>query len=87
MSERKTIYLIKVVNPETFGDQQQEWFAYDKGAFTNKDVAESVANGIKCFMEKGSPNYTRVVPFQLSETETFEEWMDENAPWRQKEAG
>ena len=87
MSERKTIYLIKVVNPEAEAGEREEWFAYDKGAFTNKDVAESVANGIRCFMPKGSPNYTRIVPFQLSETESFSEWMDENAPWRQKEAG
>ena len=87
MSERKEIYLIKIINPEAEAGERDEWFAYDKGAFTDRGVAEEVANGIKCFMPKGCKNYTQIVPFKLSETVSFSDWMDENAPWRQKGVG
>lgn len=85
MAEKKKIYLIKIVDCEPKPGCQEEWFAYDKGAFTSEEVAKQVVNGIEFFKEVGDTTKARVVPFKISECETFSDWMDESAPWRQKE--
>lgn len=81
----KEIYLIKVYDPNG-GDHGMgsEFYDYRKGAFADKDLAEEVVQSMRCFAEKGSEVTFRVQPFKFSEEKTFDEWMDNNAPWRQK---
>ena len=84
MSDTKTVYLIKVYDPRPteYSFEGREYFDYSKGAFTSKEVAEEVLNGMRLFQEKDDPTTYRVVPFKLNEESSFEEWMDNNAPWR-----
>lgn len=85
----KEIYLIKVYDPNGGGGGMgHEFYDYRKGAFANKKVAEDATQMMRMFQEKGDEATFRVVTFKFSEEKTLDEWMDNNAPWRQKkEAG
>ena len=84
--DSKQIHLIEVHDPvgTKYDPGPRTYIAYNKGAFTSKEVAEEVINGMRMFQEKGDETTFRVRSYKLDESDNFEQWMDNNAPWRQK---
>lgn len=84
----KTIYMIHVYDPEARLQEygQTEYFDLSKGAFTSKEVADQVAASMRAFAKVGDEKIFSVRTIGLSECETFDEWLNENAPWRKKDA-
>jgi hypothetical protein len=84
----KKAYVIHYSDPRSteYHFEGREDICWDKGIFTNREVAEQVMNGIEMFKEVGDPTYYSIREINLHEDCSFEEWLDNNAPWRKGKA-
>lgn len=87
--DRKKVYVIRYYDPRSteYHFNGREDIVWDKGVFTSKEVAEEVKKGMEMFQEVGDPTTFSVRELKLHEDATFDEWMDNNAPWRQGRTG
>lgn len=84
----KKVYVIHYWDPRSTEHhfEGREDIVWDKGVFISKDVAEEVKRGMEMFQEVGDPTTFTVRELKLHEEATFNEWMDNNLPGRQKKA-
>ena len=85
-----TIYVIHYYDPRSseYHLNGREDVCWDKGAFTDKGVAEEVANGIRMFQEEGDPTTYSVRPLDLHEDTDFGTWVShEMAKTSERHAG
>jgi hypothetical protein len=79
-----SIFMIHVWDPKggEYHPEGREYYADLKGAFLTRELAESIANGMRMFQEVGDESTFTVREIKLNPEGSFSEYLDNNLPGR-----